>query len=49
MDMIRRTVGVALIVIGAAVALHTVIEPLYHASSEANPYSPIWSIDTEQR
>ena len=44
MDMIRRTVGVALIVIGAAVALHTVIEPLYHASSEANPYSPIWSI-----
>ena len=44
MDLIQRSGGVALIVIGAVVALHTVIEPLYHASSEASPNSPIWSI-----
>ena len=44
MDMKQRIVGVALIVIGTVVALHTVIEPLYHASSEASPYSPFWSI-----
>ena len=44
MDMRQRSVGVALIVIGAVVALHAVIEPLYHASSEASPYSTIWSI-----
>ena len=24
-------------------AVHTVVEPLYHASSQASPYSPIWS------
>ena len=42
-DVIRRIAGVALIIIGVAVAIHTIIEPLYHVSSEANPYSPIWS------
>jgi len=25
------------------VAIHTVVEPLYHASSQASPYSPNWS------
>ena len=44
MDMFRRISGVALIVIGAVVAVHTIVEPLYHVSSEASPYSPIWSI-----
>ena len=44
MDIFRRSVGVVLIVIGAVVAVHMVVEPLYHASSEASPYSPIWSI-----
>ena len=44
MDMKQRIVGVALIVISAVLALHTAIEPLYHASSEASLYSPIWSI-----
>ena len=44
MDIFRRIVGVVLIVIGAVVAVHMVVEPLYHASSEASPYSPIWSI-----
>ena len=44
MDIFRRSVGVVLVVIGAVVAVHMVVEPLYHASSEASPYSPIWSI-----
>ena len=44
MDIFRRSVGVVLIVIGAVVAVHMVVEPLYHASSKASPYSPIWSI-----
>ena len=44
MDILRKTIGVVLIVIGAVVAVHTIVEPLYHASSEASPYSQIWSI-----
>ena len=42
--MLRRIVGLILIVIGVAVAVHMMIEPLYHTSSEANPYSPLWNI-----
>ena len=38
-------IGVALIVIAAVIAVHTIVEPLYHASSEASPHSPIWSIN----
>ena len=41
---IRRIVGVVLVAIGTVVAVHMIVEPLYHASSEANPYSPIWNI-----
>ncbi len=44
MDMFRRIIGVVLIVVGAVVAVHTIVEPLYHVSSEASPYSPIWNI-----
>ena len=44
LGMLRRIIGVALIVIAAVVAVHTIVEPLYHASSEASPHSPIWSI-----
>ena len=44
MDMIRRIVGVVLIVIGAVVAVHMIAQPLYDASSEASPHNPIWSI-----
>ena len=44
MDILRRIIGVALIVIGAVVAAHMIIEPLYHASSEASPNSPVWNI-----
>ena len=40
----KRIVGIVLVVIGGAVAVHTVVEPLYHVSSEAHPYSPLWTI-----
>ena len=44
MDMLRKIIGILLIVVAAAVAIHTVVEPLYHASSEAQPYAPFWNI-----
>ena len=40
----KRIVGVVLVAIGVAVAVHTIVEPLYHVSSEAHPYSPLWTI-----
>ena len=40
----KRIVGIFLVVIGVAVAVHTIVEPLYHVSSEAHPYSPLWTI-----
>ena len=43
MKPLKQIVGVVLILIGALVAIHTVVEPLYHASSQASPYSPAWS------
>ncbi len=43
MTTLTKVIGAVLILIGALVAIHTVIEPLYHASSQANPYSPNWS------
>ena len=43
MTMLRQVIGAVLILIGALVAIHVVIEPLYHASSQASPYSPIWN------
>ena len=42
--VIRRTCGLFLVAVAVAVALHTVIEPLYHLSSEIQPYSPLWNI-----
>ena len=44
MDIFRRIIGVVLIVIGAVVAAHMILEPLYHVSREASPNSPIWNI-----
>ena len=43
--MIHRIVGVFLIIVALIVAVHTVIEPLYHTSSEVDPspYSPQWT------
>lgn len=42
--MLKRTVGILFLVIGATVALHTIIEPLYHISTDAQPYSPAWDV-----
>ena len=42
--MLKRFVGVFLTAVAAAVAVHTVLEPLYHVSREGQPYSPVWSI-----
>ena len=42
MDTLQRIAGVFLILVAAAVAVHTVAEPLYHASTEAQPYSEVW-------
>ncbi len=44
MDMLRKIIGILLIVVAAIVAIHTVVEPLYHASTDAQPYSPLWNI-----
>lgn len=42
--MIPHIVGVVLVVTAVAVGVHTVVEPLYHASTEDAPYSPFWSV-----
>ena len=44
MERLTRLVGGVLLAIGAVVAVHTIIEPLYHVSSAASPYSPMWRI-----
>lgn len=42
MGALKRVIGVVLILVAAIVAIHTVIEPVYHTSSEAQPYSSAW-------
>jgi len=42
MEGFKRVIGVVLIIIAAIVAIHTVIEPLYHTSTEDRPNSPTW-------
>ena len=44
MNMLKKIIGILLIITAAAVAIHTVIEPLYHASTDAQPYAPLWNI-----
>ena len=44
MDTLKRICGLFLVLMAVAVAVHTVIEPLYHTSSEGQPYSPLWEI-----
>ena len=44
MDMLKKIIGILLIVVATVVAIHTVVEPLYHASSDAQPYAPLWDI-----
>lgn len=40
--MMQKILGLALIAVAVAVAVHTVIEPLYHVSGPEQPYSPFW-------
>lgn len=44
MDGMKKVIGVVLIIIAALVAIHTVIEPLYHTSTDTSPYSEVWKI-----
>ena len=44
MGTLKQIVGVILILIAAIVAIHTVIEPVYHTSTDESPNSPIWDI-----
>ena len=43
-DVGQRIGGIFLLVVAVAVAVQTVVEPLYHASKEGQPYSPLWSV-----
>ena len=42
--MLSRICGVFLLALAVVVAIHTVAEPLYHTSSDTQPYSPFWAI-----
>ena len=42
MEGLKRIIGVVLIIIAAIVAIQTVIEPVYHTSTEDSPYSAAW-------
>ena len=42
--MLKQIIGAILTIVGVAVAIHTIVEPLYHVSTEGQPYSPLWSI-----
>lgn len=42
MAALKRLIGVVLIIIAAIVAIHTVLEPVYHTSTDDSPYSSNW-------
>ena len=42
MDILKKAIGIFLILGGIAVAVHLIVEPLYHTSTEADPSSPLW-------
>ena len=42
MAALKRIIGVVLIIIAAIVAIQTVLEPIYHTSTEDSPYSSTW-------
>ena len=44
MDTLKRICGLFLVLLAVAVAIHTVVEPLYHTSSKGQPYSSLWNI-----
>ena len=42
--MASRIGGGFLLAVAVIVAVHTVVEPLYHVSAEGQPYSPVWEV-----
>ncbi len=44
MEMLKRISGLFLFVIAAVVAVHTIVEPLYHTSREAQMTAPLWAV-----
>lgn len=42
--MLKKICGMYLFAVAVLVAVHTVVEPLYHASGPGQPYSPFWTI-----
>ena len=42
MEALKRIIGVVLIVIAAIIAINTVIEPIYHTSTEESPSGSAW-------
>ena len=42
MEGLKRFIGVVLIVIAAIVAIQTILEPIYHTSTDDSPYSSAW-------
>lgn len=42
--MLKKIVGFYLVLVAVLVGAHAVVEPLYHVSTEARPYSPAWDI-----
>ncbi len=44
LNMLNRLIGAYLFLVALAVGAHTVFEPLYHVSTQAQPYSPAWDI-----
>ena len=44
MESLKRFIGIVLIVIAAIVAIHTIIEPIYHTSTDDSPNSSAWDI-----
>ena len=42
--MLKKAIGIYLILVAVLVGVHAVVEPLYHVSSETQPYSATWDI-----
>ena len=42
--MLKQIVGAILLIVGVAVAIHTVVEPLYYVSTDEQLYSSFWGI-----
>ncbi len=42
MHILKKVIGIFLVLAGFAVAVHLVVEPLYYTSTDADPSSPLW-------